>query len=261
MDGELCQLARLVLYVKDSMISGSEKKFKLDIYENRLFFSFLPINRDFVNKSEDCDDALKWYMALRERGIKDIWLINFFDENDIRFAGFSNSAKQGFFTEYKDGKTTFWDAKWEFDKLIQSWTIYYKEFEWTGNKPAKFTFLECRDNFSRVLLDIDKLAYTLGFDNFANIFNKAYDILTGNDISPIPEWVEETMPTLKGEQLKLFLASCEADVFGGMGSWNDIPYCLAYEKGLKEDYDRLSKELYISIKKAVMNAVNSNTGR
>ena len=47
-----------------------------------------------------------------------------------------------------------------------------------------------------------------------------------------------------------------ANVFGGMGSWNDgVPYC-AYETGLTDEYDKLSKELSEQIELATMYALN-----
>ncbi|MCR5815850.1 MAG: hypothetical protein K6F91_03105 [Ruminococcus sp.] len=55
---------------------------------------------------------------------------------------------------------------------------------------------------------------------------------------------------------RLFAAASKADVFGGMGSWNDSPPYLAQEKGLKKEYDELSEQLWYEIKVAVMSAVN-----
>ena len=256
MNGELYQLARLVLYVKESMRDGSEKEFKLGKYENRLYFTFLPVKKIFMKQAEECFDASSWYKALKKRGIKDIKLVNFFEENNIKYAGFSNAAKQGFFTEYTDGVTTFWAAKWEYDSIAKMWTIYYKEFQWTESLPETYVYPECRDNFEKSLQSIEELANKLGFENFAKIFREAYEILTNEADSLIPEWTEGTMPELRGEGLKLFLAASKADVFGAMGSWNDSPPYYAHEKGLTEDYNRLSHNLYVSIKQAVMNAVN-----
>ncbi len=256
MNGELYELARLALYTKRTMKNGNENEYKLGEYVNRMIFSFLPSEGSFFIKADECTDTQSWYKALQKRAVKEIHLVIFFEENNIKFAGFSNSAKQGLFTEYKDGKKTFWAAKWEFDSVSKSWTVYYKEFEWTGNSNLTYSFPECSKDFERALIDIEKLACKLGFDNFAYIFKDAYDILTSKDAPLIPEWTKDSMLDLQDEKAKLFWAASRADVFGGMGSWNDIPDCVAHEMGLQEDYDRLSHDLYISIKKAVMNAVN-----
>lgn len=251
MNGELHQLSRLVLYVKDIMRSGRVVDFKLEEYEK---LSFIPKKKFLFSKVEECNDAQSWYKLLEKREIKDIHLVSYFEEDNIKFAGFSNSTEQGIVTEYANGKTTLWVAKWKFDEEIKGWTSYYKEFKWRGG--SQYTYEECRRDFERTLLDIEELARLLGFDNFAKIFKEAYDILTSKGDSSIPEWARDDMPNLTEERLRLFLAASEADVFGAMGSWNDSPEGVAYEKGLQENYEKLSHDLYVSTRKAVMNAVN-----
>ena len=218
-------------------------------YEKRLFF--IPKKNSLFSKVEERCDAKSWYKLLVKREIKDIHLMSYFEEDNIKFAGFSNSSKQGIVTEYANGKTTIWIAKWKFDAEIKGWTIYYKEFEWRGDAP--YTFEDCQREFEKTLLDIEKLAQILDYDNFAKIFREAYDILTSKDE---PKWMQDTLPNLTGERLRLFLAASRADVFGAMGSWNDGPDWAAREKGLQKEYDNLSHDLYVSIKKAAMNAVN-----
>ncbi|MCR5721847.1 MAG: hypothetical protein K6G72_05855 [Lachnospiraceae bacterium] len=67
----------------------------------------------------------------------------------------------------------------------------------------------------------------------------------------------DTIPALEPEKLRMFLAASKADVFGGMGSWNDSPPYMAHKKGLSREYDILSQELYVQTREAVMFAVNS----
>ena len=231
--------------------SGRVVDFKLEEYEK---LSFIPKKSALFSTVEECGDAQSWYKLLVKREIKDIHLISYFEEDNIKFAGFSNSTKQGIVTEYANGKTTIWVAKWKFDEEIKGWTIYYKEFEWTGDAP--YTFEGLQREFEKTLLDIEKLAHILGCDNFAKIFREAYDILTSKDEPSIPKWAQDDLPNLTGERWRLYLAASEADVFGAMGSWNDGPDWVAREKGLQKKYDNLSHDLYVSIKKAVMNAVN-----
>lgn len=251
MNGELYQLSRLVVYVKDMIRSGRVVDFKPGRYVKLLFFSFIPKRNILFSKVEECADARSWYKHLVKREIKDIRLISVFEENDIKLAGFSNSEKHGIVTEYANGETTIWVAKWEYE---EGWSIYYKEFKWAGGAP--YTYEECQRDFEKTLLDIEELANVLGCDNFARLFKEAYDILTSKDEPSIPKWAQDDMPNLTGERLRLFLAASKADVFGAMGSWNDGPDAVATEKGLQENYANLSHDLYVSIRKAVMNAVN-----
>ena len=221
--------------------SGRVVDFKLGKYDKRLFFSFIPKKNILFSKVEKCSDARSWYKLLVKREIKDIHLISY-------------SEKQGIVTEYANGETTIWVAEWHFDEKMDGWTTYYEEFKWTGDAP--YTYEECRRDFEKTLLDIEELANVLGFDNFAKLFREAYDILTSKDEPSIPKWAQDDMPNLTGERLRLFLAASKADVFGAMGSWNDGPDAVATEKGLQENYANLSHDLYVSIRKAVMNAVN-----
>ena len=129
MNGELYQLSRLVLYVKESMRTGSKKEFRPGKYADRLLFSFIPGKNVLQKFADECGDALSWYESLKKRQIKDIRLIIFFEKNDIRLAGFVNAASQGMVTEYSDGKTTIWAARWEFDKNKKAW-IRNQQNQW-----------------------------------------------------------------------------------------------------------------------------------
>lgn len=46
-------------------------------------------------------------------------------------------------------------------------------------------------------------------------------------------------PQIPPQNQKIFRAASAADVFGGMGSWNDEPGWLAQDKGLGQVYDEL----------------------
>lgn len=256
MNGELYQLSKLVLYVKRSMRTGIEEAFSPGNHESRIVFSFIPKKLMVFRHAEECGDALSWMKSLKKRNLRDIHLISFFEEDNIQLAGFANSLKQGIVTEYTNGKTTFWAVRSEFDKDQKAWSYFYKEFDWTGRRPAAYTFDGCREGFEKVLLDIEKLARELVFESFAGTFRGAYDILAGDNPPSVPEWMKNALQDLEGERLRLFLAASRADVFGGMGSWNDDPACRAHTDGLEADYKRLSHDLYVSVRKALMNAVN-----
>lgn len=53
------------------------------------------------------------------------------------------------------------------------------------------------------------------------------------------------------EQLQLFEAANLADVFGGMGSWNDHPWAQAQEMGLLDQYERLSENVRLALLYAI----------
>ena len=92
---------------------------------------------------------------------------------------------------------------------------------------------------------------------FVNIFQSAYDTLTKKQKITLPDWMKDTVPKFDEEKMRMFLAASQADVFGGMGSWNDNPAGMGYEKGEEEKYNQLSNELYNQIRKTVMYVVNN----
>ena len=61
---------------------------------------------------------------------------------------------------------------------------------------------------------------------------------------------------LPDKNARLYVSSMTANVFGGMGSWNDSPSWYAYEKGVESDYKKLSSELLTQIRLALLYSVN-----
>ena len=63
-------------------------------------------------------------------------------------------------------------------------------------------------------------------------------------------------PLMPKKNLALFAAASLADVFGGMGSWNDDAAGMAQYKKRGKEYEELSNELFTQIRKAILFAVN-----
>lgn len=101
------------------------------------------------------------------------------------------------------------------------------------------------------------MAKRLDFEYYSKQFHEAYEILLGKNID-IPDWMESIYAFLKNneDQLRLFLAVEKTYVFGGMGTWNDSPAWAAASKGIEEEYNQLTNNLYNQIKLAIMYSVN-----
>ena len=114
----------------------------------------------------------------------------------------------------------------------------------------------CRHSFKNrnILIKIRDFSNEIGVKNFANIFNYAFELLDKKKYIMNKE--KFPLNFLPDKNARLYVSSMTANVFGGMGSWNDgVPYC-AYEKGLTDEYDKLSKELSEQIELATMYALN-----
>jgi hypothetical protein len=70
---------------------------------------------------------------------------------------------------------------------------------------------------------------------------------------PVPEVYDELFPSsiMEPDNRQLLVASFHSNVFGGMGSWNDMAFGKEQEK-----YEELSNTLYKTIQIGIMAAVN-----
>ena len=120
--------------------------------------------------------------------------------------------------------------------------ILNTEQEWKDAPLGKPHFEINTENFKEILIQIKDLACKIDCNNFAIVFQKALNILSGP-----PDYTDTEynlpLPEIPEESLHLFEAASTADVFGAMGPWNDSPPYMAHEKGLEKEYESLSDEL------------------
>ena len=102
--------------------------------------------------------------------------------------------------------------------------------------------------------DIEAFAREIDQAQWANLFREARDALDTGAASP---WIESLFGDglLGKEAFGLLAASYKADVFGGMGSWNDIPT----DETIEPRYRELSDALSGLLVPCFVTAVNSRT--
>lgn len=224
-------------------------------YENRIEFQFLPQKKLFVTKEYKAKNVSEWYNYCLKKGMYDLKLFAPVTVKDRSILGFSNTAQSSIVCFFENGKVTYFFAKWEFDTYKKMWNILYTEKELKDAPLEKPQFQNNSDNFKSVLLDIKELALKIDCNNFAGVFQKAYDILLGSS-----DYTDSAynipLPEIPEENLHIFEAASTADVFGAMGSWNDSPPYMAHEKGMDKEYDSLSSELLKQIRLAILYAIN-----
>jgi len=231
MNGDLAHMADLVLvgknYLRNDVIDG-------DLYNNHANSNVF----NFIDKSSqlDIDD---WFRELKKRNLVDIKFITQDVLDDIPGkTAFANTVGMILITFYSD-KTTYWSVKWMFDDKIRKWDIIYTEHECIAPVDEGLVLESRREDFLRALEDIKAYADRHKIDNFANCFQRAIDSLK-------TKHTDNIMPE---ENTQLFNASYHAWVFGGMGSWNDLP-------SNDEEYPLVTSRLYSEIVYALMYAVN-----
>ena len=106
--------------------------------------------------------------------------------------------------------------------------------------------------FSRLFcLALVSIDYTIECETFAKVFHSARNHLLDLYAAKV---LEE--PQIPPQNQNIFRAASAADVFGGMGSWNDEPGWRAQDKGLGQVYDELSDQLLRNIRLAILYAIN-----
>lgn len=253
MKGETAELCRLTAHAKYALKHGNGLYYTPGKYVLSEGFTFLPrkmsvlpIKKEISEKTAD-----DWFKRLLSFGIADIYMLLPVNYGNRTIHGFANANSGCVLCLWNSGAVTFFSPKWSFNNDRRAWNIEYTEREWNDppNEPPHFS--DNAAEFSNALADIAELADKIDEKYWASIFRKAKDTLNGKLAH------EQTgLPDLPEKNLRLYSAAAQADVFGAMGSWNDSPPWSAEQKGLSDDYTRMSNELFLQIQKALMFAVN-----
>lgn len=255
MNGEMYQICSIVAASKKAIQSGDMIQYMPTNYVNTIRFSFLPEKKLFGTKEYTAPNVQAWYMHMKEGGLQDVKFLCPFSVKDRALLGFSNTTASSILCFLKSGEISYFVANWQFDSEKKQWNILYSEHEWVDPASEKPRFENNTDAFRQVLSEIESFADQIGCKDFAHIFSSAKNLLDGANEYP-DEKYGLALPQLPQDKLQIFEAASRADVFGGMGSWNDSPPYTAHEKGLDKEYERLSNELLKNIRLALLYAIN-----
>ena len=253
MNGQMYQICCIAAAAKKSLKAKSALSYTPLEYENKIEFQFLPERKLLITKTRKVESVTTWYDLCLKRGLQDIKMLAPVNVKDRAILGFSNTTQSSLVCFYRE-KVTYFSAQWEFDSLQKVWNILYTEQEWKGAPSGKPHFENNTESLKTVLINIKELSNKIDCSNFAMVFQKALDILSGSDYADTVN--NMPLPEIPEENLRLFKAASTADVFGAMGSWNDSPPYMAHEKGLDKEYDSLSDELLKQVRLATLYAIN-----
>ncbi|WP_018750899.1 hypothetical protein [Paenibacillus sanguinis] len=248
MNGEMYQISSLVASTKQALRQKSKIKYKMPSYELAVTFDALDMDKPERSSFKNVEE---WYKQALKRKLTDVKFLTPAEVKDRHLLAFAGARRNLLTCFYEDGEVTYSLPKWTFNTRKKGWDIHYVEHRWENPPQEKPVFPDNTEEFAKVLDEIAKLADDIECDNFAHLFRQAGLVLAGETSKasgmeiPLPE-----------KHLNMFHAASSADVFGGMGSWNDSPWGMAREKDLSEKYEELSSELYKQIVGAVLFAVN-----
>jgi hypothetical protein len=255
LNGEMHQICCITAAAKKALKDKSALSYTPTKYENRIEFQFLPEKKLFSTKKFKADDVPTWYDYCLKKGLQDLKCLVPITVKDRSILGFSNTTQSSIVCFYEGGKVTYFSSKWELDSDPKMWNILYTEHEWKNAPLGKPHFENNTDSFKSILSQIKEFARKIDCDEFATIFQKALDILSGSSDYTDTAF-HMPLPDIPEENLHIFEAASTADVFGAMGSWNDSPPCIAYKKGMDKEYESLSSELLKQVRLATLFAIN-----
>lgn len=247
MNGQMYQIACIVAAARKALKSGKEICYKPEKYTNKLSFQILPSEKGEVIELSVSD----WFENLKGKGLKDLKLFCPISVNDRGILGFSNTTQSSILCFYKDGKASYFLPNWKSASAGRGWDVTYTEYEWERSSQDLPHYENNIEEFKDILTRIENLAIKIECDNFAKVFQSARKFLLDPESG---KGLAE--PQIPLQHLSIFRAASAADVFGGMGSWNDEPGWLAQDKGLGQVYDELSDQLLRNIRSAILFAIN-----
>ena len=250
MNGEVFNACIIVASIKQALRSNLELDYKGEKYIKSLVFDY--ILEDDPEKREQAS-INEWFKHAKKLGLSDVrFATNLTVSSKERsLQGFSNVSYKSILCIYKD-KISYFVPHWSFEEDKNGWDIVYKEFSLDGT-PEIQKFSDSTLEFKDILTRTSKFADEIECENFGDCFRKGLKALNE------PEKIEQNIlnaPLMPKLNLALFTAASAADVFGGMGSWNDDAAGLAQHKRRAKEYDELSAELFTQMHKATLFAIN-----
>ena len=250
MNGEVFNSCIIVASIKQALKSNLELNYKSEKYIKSLVFDF--ILGDEPEKKEQAS-INEWFKHALKLGLSDVrYATNLSVTSEERsLQGFSNVSYKSILCIYKE-KMSYFVPHWSFEEDKRGWDIVYKEFSLDG-MPEIQKFSDNTLEFKDILTRISKFADEIECENFGDCFREGLKALNE------PEKIEQNVlnaPLMPKLNLALFNAASAADVFGGMGSWNDDAAGWAQHKRRGKEYDELSGELFTQMRKATLFAIN-----
>ena len=253
MNGEVFNACIIVASIKQALKSNLELNYKREKFIKSLVFDYV-----LGDESEKREQASinEWFKHALKLGLSDVrYATNLTVSSEERsLQGFSNVSHKSILCIYKD-KMSYFVPHWSFKEDKKGWDVWeivYKEFSLDG-MPEIQKFSDSTLEFKDILTRISKFADEIECENFGDCFRKGPKALNE------PEKIEQNIlnaPLMPKLNLALFTAASAADVFGGMGSWNDDAAGWAQHKKRAKEYDELSSELFTQMRKALLFAIN-----
>ena len=266
MTGTLVQIITITSFGNEFLKNGK----LTDYYPQNSSFQFCDFvdfreiqKKNFFSSKKEvvmAKNPIEWFENLKKSGCEKLRLFHQTEkENEHQMAGFSGGGGNWFIETVYPNHSDFWLGNWNHDKeLIEKpWQVTYrKAVEKQPTRNQKFELITARTALHNILERITDFAFKETNENWGTIFENAKKTLHSE--SPETNFYHNDLIKKENYDLQnrqLLLGASKAFVFGGMGSWNDM--------GFENDetntiYNELSSELYNSINKSIVCAINND---
>ena len=252
MNREKEQISDIVIATKVALKTKNKIDYLPFEYEKSIEFLFTKNKIFFFERSYKAKTIEEWYKYCLKLGLEDIQILLPVSLKNSNIPDKLNTNKNKFICYFKNNLVLYFTPKW--NATSGGWSIIYTAHKYENSTNEKIKFYDNTEDFRNILIKIRDFSNEIGVKNFANIFNYAFELLDEKKYTMNKE--KFPLNFLPDKNARLYVSSMTANVFGGMGSWNDGVECYAYEKGLTDEYDKLSKELSEQMELATMYALN-----
>jgi hypothetical protein len=194
----------------------------------------------------------EWLAAARQRGVERLWLA---------MAG--ASERPWFLIASAKGRPAeTWHGTWTVgaseDPDHRIWDVAYRGRRDSRTEPDHANPAEATERLHAALDRVETFAGDQGLEEWAAVFGAARQL--GDAADPVPPYHPDMFPaTVYGRSARRLLAmATRSDVFGGMGSWNDVGLA---SPAATEEYTSVTRELSAAVLRAFVAAVNAPLDR
>ncbi len=197
----------------------------------------------------------KAFEICRSYGVSDFQLSLPVVLSEVEGQGFSDAVIINLFCLMGRAKLCF-ASRWDYDEASSSYAVTFEQLGTDADNTSAGDETDNSIALAQCLGELSDFAEEAGEDSFQKIFSQSLDLLTG---SVPPDTYLKEINSLKAApaRLSVLAAALHSDVFGGAGSFNDVPYKKALENGLLDRYRELYELLCTENRRALMYAVNS----
>ncbi|NDJ77337.1 MAG: hypothetical protein GYB65_13875 [Chloroflexi bacterium] len=270
MDGRLAQIIALVahgnLLLRDSAAGGNEPQIGLAAHSTFKYVSSITFTRDDDSDRYPAGGAVAgsladWFAFLRANGVSRLWYIGLGHRGgktqEYVAPAWSESVPYAIQTDWPD-RFELWYPLWETGGPSEKpWHVEYRGML-SGHSHA----LPKRDASAAKAQMKAGISSAADFarrpevqaDSWGTVLDEAVALL--DDPHPQPPYHADMLPET-GYNLaarQILAAAVKANIFGGMGSWNDMGFG---DPALQREYEQVSAELYAALRLGFVVAANA----